>query len=46
LAAAITAELAKGASPLEAARTAKHFVTAGIAASNAPFDALWQRGAR
>jgi pyridoxine kinase len=49
LAAAITAELAKGASPLEAARTAKAFVTAGIAArvsSNAPFDALWQGGAR
>ncbi|RLP82865.1 hydroxymethylpyrimidine/phosphomethylpyrimidine kinase [Mycetocola lacteus] len=49
LAAAITAELAKGATPLEAARTAKAFVTAGIAArvsSNAPFDALWQGGAR
>jgi pyridoxine kinase len=49
LAAAITAELAKGASPLEAARTAKAFVTTGIAArvsSNAPFDALWQGGAR
>lgn len=49
LAAAITAELAKGVTPLEAARTAKAFVTAGIAArvsSNAPFDALWQGGAR
>lgn len=49
LAAAITAELAKGAGPLEAARTAKNFVTAGIKArvsSNAPFDALWQGGAR
>ncbi|MBB6407065.1 hydroxymethylpyrimidine/phosphomethylpyrimidine kinase [Arthrobacter sp. AZCC_0090] len=49
LAAAITAELAKGASPLGAARTAKAFVTAGITArvsSNAPFDALWQGGAR
>lgn len=49
LAAAITAELAKGASPLEAARTAKNFVTAGIQArvsSNAPFDAIWQGGAR
>ncbi|TLM87153.1 hydroxymethylpyrimidine/phosphomethylpyrimidine kinase [Pseudarthrobacter sp. NamE5] len=49
LAAAVTAELAKGASPLEAARTAKAFVTAGIrnrVASGAPFDALWQGGAR
>ncbi|OFI38549.1 hydroxymethylpyrimidine/phosphomethylpyrimidine kinase [Arthrobacter sp. SW1] len=49
LAAAITAELAKGAAPLEAAKTAKAFVTAGIearVASNAPFDALWQGGAR
>ncbi|UCR89828.1 bifunctional hydroxymethylpyrimidine kinase/phosphomethylpyrimidine kinase [Mycetocola spongiae] len=49
LAAAITAELAKGATPLEAARTAKAFVTAGIknrVASNAPFDALWQGGNR
>ncbi|WP_026534843.1 bifunctional hydroxymethylpyrimidine kinase/phosphomethylpyrimidine kinase [Arthrobacter sp. H14] len=48
LAAAITAELAKGASPLDAARTAKEFVTAGIqarVASNAPFDAVWQGGA-
>ncbi|CAN7367088.1 hydroxymethylpyrimidine/phosphomethylpyrimidine kinase [Pseudarthrobacter oxydans] len=49
LAAAVTAELAKGASPLDAARTAKEFVTAGIrnrVASGAPFDALWQGGAR
>ncbi len=49
LAAAVTAELAKGSSPLEAARTAKAFVTAGIrnrVASGAPFDALWQGGAR
>ena len=49
LAAAITAELAKGATPLEAAKAAKAFVTAGIEArvsSNAPFDALWQGGAR
>jgi pyridoxine kinase len=49
LAAAVTAELAKGATPLEAARTAKEFVTAGIrnrVASGAPFDALWQGGPR
>jgi pyridoxine kinase len=49
LAAAIAAELAKGASPLEAARTAKAFVTEGIknrVASAAPFDALWQGGSR
>ena len=49
LAAAVTAELAKGATPLEAARTAKEFVTAGIrnrVASGAPFDALWQGGGR
>lgn len=49
LAAAVTAELAKGAAPLEAARAAKDFVTAGIrnrVASGAPFDALWQGGAR
>lgn len=45
LAAAVTAELAKGAMPLEAARAAKSFVTRGIlrrVASAAPFDALWQ----
>jgi pyridoxine kinase len=49
LAAAVTAELAKGATPLDAARTAKDFVTAGIRnrmASGAPFDALWQGGPR
>src|SRR6476661_3711182 len=49
LAAAVTAELAKGATPLDAARTAKSFVTAGIrnrVASGAPFDALWQGAAR
>jgi hydroxymethylpyrimidine/phosphomethylpyrimidine kinase len=49
LAAAVTAELAKGAPPLEAARTAKAFVTAGIrnrVSSGAPFDALWQGGLR
>ena len=48
LAAAITAELAKGATPLEAARSAKAFVTEGIrnrVSSNTPFDALWQGGA-
>lgn len=45
LAAAVTAGLAKGATPLEAARTAKAFVTRGIhnrVASNAPFDAVRQ----
>ena len=48
LAAAVAAELAKGAAPLEAARTAKAFVTEGIrnrVSSNAPFDAVWQGGA-
>ncbi|POH59300.1 hydroxymethylpyrimidine/phosphomethylpyrimidine kinase [Arthrobacter glacialis] len=48
LAAAVTAELAKGATPLEAARTAKVFVTEGIknrVTSGAPFTALWQGGA-
>ncbi|WP_168582700.1 hydroxymethylpyrimidine/phosphomethylpyrimidine kinase [Gephyromycinifex aptenodytis] len=47
LAAAVTAELAKGATPLEAARAAKTFITQGIrarVASAAPFDALWQGG--
>lgn len=45
LAAAIAAELAKGAAPLEAAKKAKEFVTAGIeqrVQSKAPFDALRQ----
>ncbi|WP_026551608.1 bifunctional hydroxymethylpyrimidine kinase/phosphomethylpyrimidine kinase [Arthrobacter sp. H20] len=48
LAAAITAELAKGATALEAARTAKAFVTEAIrnrVSSAAPFDAVWQGGA-
>lgn len=48
LAAAVAAELSKGAAPLDAARTAKAFVTEGIrnrVASNAPFDAVWQGGA-
>lgn len=47
MAAAVTAELAKGLSPLEAARAAKEFVSAGIRrriTSNATFDALWQGG--
>ncbi|NHU86167.1 hydroxymethylpyrimidine/phosphomethylpyrimidine kinase [Kocuria sp. JC486] len=47
MAAAVTAELAKGLTPLEAARAAKEFVTAGIrerVTSHAPFDALWQKG--
>ena len=47
LAAAVAAELAKGVAPLEAARTAKEFVTAGIrqrVEGNTPFDALWQGG--
>ncbi|MET0978409.1 MAG: bifunctional hydroxymethylpyrimidine kinase/phosphomethylpyrimidine kinase [Paeniglutamicibacter terrestris] len=49
LAAAITAELAKGETPLQAARNAKAFVTEGIknrVSSAAPFDALWQGGSR
>ena len=49
LAAAVTAELAKGATPLEAAKTAKAFVTAGIRQAvegNTPFAALWQGGLR
>ena len=49
LAAAVTAELAKGATPLEAARTAKAFVTEGIknrVVSGAPFTALWQGSMR
>src|SRR5690606_5412093 len=47
LAAAVAAGLAKGAAPLEAARTAKAFVSAGIRrriTSRAPFDSLWQGG--
>lgn len=49
LAAAVAAELAKGSTPLQAARSAKEFVTAGIAQrveGNTPFDALWQGGLR
>ncbi|QFG69695.1 PfkB family carbohydrate kinase [Ornithinimicrobium pratense] len=45
LAAAVAAQLALGATPLEAARSAKDFVTRGIQerlASNAPFDVVWQ----
>ncbi len=49
LAAAVTAELAKGATPLEAARRAKEFVRSGIeqaVAGRTPFAALWQGGLR
>ena len=49
LAAAVAAELAKGAAPLQAARSAKEFVTAGITQrvpGSTPFDALWQGGLR
>jgi pyridoxine kinase len=45
LAAAVTAELAKGATPLEAARTAKAVVTSSIEhrqAGHTPFDAVYQ----
>lgn len=45
LAAAITAELAKGAEVASAVEFAKEFVTAGIAgrvAGHAPFDTVWQ----
>ncbi|BBZ36486.1 bifunctional hydroxymethylpyrimidine kinase/phosphomethylpyrimidine kinase [Mycolicibacterium confluentis] len=45
LAAAITAELAKGAEVPAAVRRAKEFTTAGIVqriGGNAPFDAVWQ----
>ncbi|OMH32268.1 PfkB family carbohydrate kinase [Tersicoccus sp. Bi-70] len=48
LAAAVAAELAKGADPLTAARSAKSLVTASIQGritSNAPFDAVWQGAA-
>ncbi len=47
LAAAITAELAKGAEVPDAVRRAKEFTTAGIVArvgGNAPFDAVWLGG--
>ncbi|WP_010524075.1 PfkB family carbohydrate kinase [Nesterenkonia sp. F] len=49
LAAAVAALLSQGASPREAARRAKEFVTAGIGqrvAGGTPFDALWQGGLR
>lgn len=45
LAAAVTAELAKGAAPLDAARTAKQFVTRGIRSRmvvGTPFDVMRQ----
>ena len=45
LAAAITAELAKGADVLSATRTAKDVVTAGIEArvpAATPFETVWQ----
>ena len=45
LAAAITAEIAKGASPLDAARTAKQVVVSAIENrmhGNAPFDCVYQ----
>ncbi|MGW5320226.1 bifunctional hydroxymethylpyrimidine kinase/phosphomethylpyrimidine kinase [Rhodococcus pyridinivorans] len=45
LAAAITAELAKGASVADAAARAKNFVTTGIkgrVSANTPFDTVWQ----
>ncbi|WP_280835218.1 bifunctional hydroxymethylpyrimidine kinase/phosphomethylpyrimidine kinase [Mycolicibacterium frederiksbergense] len=45
LAAAVTAELAKGADVLDAVHLAKQFTTAGIidrVGGNAPFDAVWQ----
>ncbi len=49
LAAAITAELAKGATPHEAAVRAKAFVTAGIrgrvTGTRLPFDSFWQGAA-
>ena len=47
LAAAVTAELAKGASEIDAARIAKQFVLTGIRnrlGSRLPFDTLWQGG--
>ncbi|NLV79702.1 MAG: bifunctional hydroxymethylpyrimidine kinase/phosphomethylpyrimidine kinase [Rhodococcus sp.] len=45
LAAAITAEIAKGAAVADAVATAKDFVTAGIqgrVSANTPFDTVWQ----
>lgn len=49
LAAAVTAELSKGATELEAAQHAKEFVTAGIQqriAGKTPFEVMWQGGLR
>lgn len=49
LAAAVTAELAKGVAPLQASINAKAFVTESIknrVASAAPFEAVYQGGAR
>ena len=48
LAAAVTAELAKGATPLEAARRPRISSprASNRVASDAPFDALWQGGPR
>ena len=49
LAAAVTAELAKGRSALEAAERAKDFVTAGInqrVEAATPYDIMWQGGLR
>lgn len=49
LAAAVTAELAKGATELEAAQRAKEFVTGGIKqriSAATDFDVLWQGGLR
>ncbi|MCT2178193.1 hydroxymethylpyrimidine/phosphomethylpyrimidine kinase [Brachybacterium muris] len=46
LAAAVTAELAKGATPLQAAQVAKDVVTSSIAhrqSGHTPFDAVYQR---
>ena len=48
LAAAVAAAIALGASSRQAARTAKDFVTQGIAGrlhSGAPFDTIWQGAA-
>ena len=49
LAAAVTAELAKGRTALEAAERAKDFVTAGITQrveAATPYDIMWQGGLR
>ena len=49
LAAAVTAELAKGRTPLQAAERAKDFVTAGISqriSAATPYDVMWQGGLR